>query len=209
MGLDDALGIILWSRNFVEAQGYQIDQNIVMQDNNSTMLLAVNGRASSGKRTKHIKARYFFIKDKVDSGEAELQRCPTDRMWSDVLTKPKQGSPYRQLRAEVMNVPVDYDDDVEGRDTPVVLIFTKDELANGAGKRSIMLVKAQPKNYVRETPSKQENSVQKLTGTRAQPGARQRSVLGEIQNLPISRPKKVKFHAERGTPQTRRMTQCT
>ena len=33
----------------------------------------------------------FFIKDEVDSGEVEARFVPTDQMWNDVLTKPRQG----------------------------------------------------------------------------------------------------------------------
>jgi hypothetical protein len=59
VGLDDAMPNILWVRYFIEAQGYTVEQNIVYQDNKSTILLATNGRWSSNKRTKHIKSRYF------------------------------------------------------------------------------------------------------------------------------------------------------
>ena len=53
VGIDDALGDILWGKYFIEAQGYKIDHNIVHQDNQSTILLATNGTWS--KKTKHIK----------------------------------------------------------------------------------------------------------------------------------------------------------
>ncbi|EJK66514.1 hypothetical protein THAOC_12565, partial [Thalassiosira oceanica] len=43
VGLDDALPLILWSRYFMEAQGYTIEHNIVNQDNKSTLMLARNG----------------------------------------------------------------------------------------------------------------------------------------------------------------------
>ena len=61
--------------------------------------------------------RYFFIKDKVDSGEVTVKHRGTKEMWSDVLTKPKQGLPMRQDRAELMNCPVDYDDEFERMNT--------------------------------------------------------------------------------------------
>ena len=60
VGVDDALPLILWARYFIEAQGYTVEQNILFQDNKSTILLATNGRWSSSKRTKHIKSQYFF-----------------------------------------------------------------------------------------------------------------------------------------------------
>ena len=79
----------------------------------STINLAVNGTFSSSKRTKHIKTRYFFIKDKIEEGKVEIRYCPTEKMWSDVLNKPKQGGPFRKDRAMLMGVPVEYDDNVE------------------------------------------------------------------------------------------------
>ena len=75
-----------------------------------TMLLEQNGRSSSSKRTKHIKSRYFFIQDKIADGDLEVEHCPTERMWADVLNKPKQGKVFREFRAALMNCPVDYVD---------------------------------------------------------------------------------------------------
>ena len=80
------LGLLLWCRYFLEAQGFSIDSNTLFQDNKSTMLLEKNGRLSSGKRTKHIKNRYFLIADKVENQEMEVEHCPTEMMWAeDVL----------------------------------------------------------------------------------------------------------------------------
>ena len=39
VGADDASTMILWTRLFLEQQGYPIDQNILYQDNKSTILL--------------------------------------------------------------------------------------------------------------------------------------------------------------------------
>jgi hypothetical protein len=113
VGIDDALPFILWLRYFIEAQGYTVEENILYQDNKSTILLANNGRWSSSKRTKHIKSRYFFVKDKIEKGELKIEHQPTEKMWSDVLTKPKQGRGFKQDRAILMNVEEDYDDDKE------------------------------------------------------------------------------------------------
>jgi hypothetical protein len=123
VGIDDALPHILWARYFIEAQGYTVEQNVMYQDNKSTILLANNGRWSSSKRTKHIKSRYFFIiKDKVQSGDVSIEYRPTDKMWSDVLTKPKQGAAFRQDRSMLMNCDTEYDDEKEMRDTPRMLL---------------------------------------------------------------------------------------
>jgi hypothetical protein len=54
----------------------------------STLLLEKNGRVSSSKQTKHIKAKYFLIKDYYDAGEIDVKFCPMDGVLADVLTKP-------------------------------------------------------------------------------------------------------------------------
>jgi hypothetical protein len=85
--------------------------NIVNQDNMSALLLEKNGRVSSFKRTKHIKAKYFLIKVYYDAGKIDVKFCPTDEMWADVLTKPLQGQKFRDMRVFLQNCPQDYNDD--------------------------------------------------------------------------------------------------
>jgi len=67
------LSRVIWRLYLKEAQGYSIDQNIAFQDNMATMRLEVNGAMISSKRTKHINARYFMVKDRIDEGELEVQ----------------------------------------------------------------------------------------------------------------------------------------
>ena len=66
----------MWGMYFIQAQDYEVTKNILMQENKSTILLAKNGRFSSSKRTKHIKNRYFMIKDNIGKGEIIIQYCP-------------------------------------------------------------------------------------------------------------------------------------
>jgi hypothetical protein len=63
----------------------------------SALSLEKNSQVSSSKLTKHIKAKYFLIKDYYDSGEIDIRICPTEKMWADVLTKPLQGQKFRNL----------------------------------------------------------------------------------------------------------------
>jgi hypothetical protein len=64
-GVDDGMAQVLWTRYFLAAQGYGIEESIINQDNQSSILLENNGRASSGRRTRHIDIRYFFVTDRV------------------------------------------------------------------------------------------------------------------------------------------------
>ncbi len=91
ISLHDKLSYVIWMRYFVECQGYDINECIILQDNMSALSLEKNRQMLSLKRTKHIKAKYFLIKDYYDAGEVDLRYCPTGCMWADVLTKPLQG----------------------------------------------------------------------------------------------------------------------
>jgi hypothetical protein len=104
VGVYDVMPQILWTRHFLEAQGYTIDDSIIHQDNRSAILLEQNGRRSSSKRTRHLHIRYFFVADRVDSGEVSIQYCPTSDMISDFFTKPLQGSLFRKMRNFIMNI---------------------------------------------------------------------------------------------------------
>ena len=57
-----------------------------------------NGKASCTKRTKHIEIRYFYITDKVKSGEINIEHCPTKEMVRDYFTKPLAGSLFKKFR---------------------------------------------------------------------------------------------------------------
>jgi hypothetical protein len=104
VGADDFMPMICWTRQFMEAQGYKVNDNILLQDNKSAILLESNGKASSSKRTKHIKIRYFFITDRVSKGDLSIEWCPTDEMVGDFMTKPLQGAKFRKFRDLIMGV---------------------------------------------------------------------------------------------------------
>ena len=104
VGVHDVLPQVLWTRNFLEAQGYKVTDTVLYQDNKSAMLLENNGRMSSTKRTKHIEVRYFYIKDKVNRKEVRIEHCPTEDMTADFFTKPTQGSLFLRQRDLIMNI---------------------------------------------------------------------------------------------------------
>jgi hypothetical protein len=104
VGVSDVMSQILWTRYFMEAQGYNIDDNILAQDNQSSMLLENNGRASSSKRTRHINIRYFFVTDRIQNKELSVKYCPTGDMLADFFTKPLQGALFKKFRDLIMNI---------------------------------------------------------------------------------------------------------
>ena len=122
VGIDDALKYIMWGLYFLQAQGHEITKNVLMQDNKSTILMATNGKFSCSKRTKHILNRYFMIKDKIGRGEIIIKYCPTGDMWADINTKALQGGLFYKMRARLMGVAEDYDDDAERLVTHAALL---------------------------------------------------------------------------------------
>ena len=134
VGVDNLLGYILWAGYFMMEQGFKMETSLIYQDNMSAMLLETNGKASSLKRTKNIKVKYYFIKNKVNQGEVTIEHCPTEQMWTNINTKPKQGLVYHVFRGNVMGIPADYKDSDYAGKVPLspkvsMLPLTKEQLA--------------------------------------------------------------------------------
>jgi hypothetical protein len=104
VGVDDCMPAICWTRYFVQAQGREVRENIVYQDNRSAILLENNGKASSSKRTKHINIRYYFVTDRIKQKELTIEWCPTGDMVADFMTKPTQGALFKKFRDQIMGV---------------------------------------------------------------------------------------------------------
>ena len=104
VGVDDLMPSVLWTRLFLEEQGYGVRENVVLQDNKSAILLEKNGKASSSKRTKHIAIRYFFVTDMIQKKRLTVDWCPTDQMIADFWTKPNQGALFKRHRDLIMGV---------------------------------------------------------------------------------------------------------
>ena len=102
VGADDISTKILWTKLFLEAQGFEVKTNILYQDNKSTILLLKNGKRSSGKRTWALNIRYFFLTDQRSKGNVEFEYCPTGEMIGDFLTKPLQGKDFKRFREDIL-----------------------------------------------------------------------------------------------------------
>jgi hypothetical protein len=106
VAVDDVMAQVMWTRYFLEGQGHEVKENIIYQDNQSAMLLQKKGRKTIGRRTRHISIRYFFVTDQIKLNEVSIEYCPTKEMTEDFMTKPLQGSPFKNFRAEILNLQV-------------------------------------------------------------------------------------------------------
>ena len=98
VGVSDFLPNVIWTRMFLQAQGIVLQENIVYQDNQSSMKILKNGKRSSSQKTKHMDNRYFWIKDRTKSEGIQVEYCPTEKMVADFFTKPLQGGLFKKFR---------------------------------------------------------------------------------------------------------------
>ena len=104
VGVNDAMTMILWMKRFIEAQGYPVIENVIYQDNESSMKLEKYGRQSSSKKTRHLDIRYYFVTDNVKKGAVQIRYCPTGDMTADFFTKPLQGTLFKKFRDQILNL---------------------------------------------------------------------------------------------------------
>jgi hypothetical protein len=102
IGLSDSANQVIWTRNFLIEQGYQMGPATIYQDNTSTIALIKNGK-SNNEKTRHIAIRFFFVSDRVKSNEIKVEYMATGQMLADILTKPLQGSLFKRLRDQLLN----------------------------------------------------------------------------------------------------------
>ena len=104
VGVGEKLPKCLWYRMFRIAQGGYDNEDVLMQDNQSTMLLENNGRYSVGKGSRHVDIRYFFITDRIQKKHVKVQYCPTEEIIADFFTKPLQGALFYKFRDLVLGI---------------------------------------------------------------------------------------------------------
>ena len=104
VAVDDFLSKIIWLKKFLQGLGYGLRQNILFQDNTSTIIMQKNGRNCLGKRNRAIDIRYFAIKDSVDSGDIEIKHCGTNDMVADYMSKGLRGKKFLEFRKLILGM---------------------------------------------------------------------------------------------------------
>ena len=102
VGASEYVPYNLWQLLFLTAQGYKPSKNILFQDNMSTIKMLKNGKDSCTGNSRHIDIRHFFVKDRIDKKEIEVEYCPTNLMIADYFTKPLQGRLFTMFRDLIM-----------------------------------------------------------------------------------------------------------
>lgn len=99
----DSANQVFHVRNFIIEQGYGDKPATIFQDNMSCMALLAKGKSTS-LRTRHIQIRYFWVKERVDNGEAIVVHMKSEAMGpANALTKPLVGAQFVEERRQLTN----------------------------------------------------------------------------------------------------------
>ena len=104
VALSDSANQALHVRNFILGQGHSCGPVTIYQNNMSCMALIERGW-SAVERKRHISIRYFWLKERVDMGEAKVVHLGTKDMYANMLTKPLQGAQFKPERQGVIGWP--------------------------------------------------------------------------------------------------------
>ena len=90
-----------WSRQLMEELGFPQEPLLMYQDSECSLKMLKRGTGSF-KRAKHIKIRWFWLKELIDAGVVVMRYIATDELVADILTKPLVGYKFRYLRAKLL-----------------------------------------------------------------------------------------------------------
>ena len=83
VAVSDYIPYHIWMIIFLTQQGYEIENKVLYQDNQSAIKMEVNRRNSCTGNSRHINIRYFFVHDRIKNGKLDVVHCPTEKMLAD------------------------------------------------------------------------------------------------------------------------------
>ena len=102
VAVSDGATPVINVQNILLSQGLQCEPAMIDQDNKSTLAMLDKGQAT-GPTSRHINIRYFWLTDRIASGEVQVRYKETEEMTADVLTKPLQGHLFYKHRTTLLN----------------------------------------------------------------------------------------------------------
>ena len=97
----DYIGEAMELKNIVQDVTQRETKLIIHQDNQSTMSIVENGKVSGKSKhtSKHVKVRVAWLKERSDLGDFSTKYCPSEKMKSDGMTKPKGWDSFETFRS--------------------------------------------------------------------------------------------------------------
>jgi len=90
----------IWIESVLSELKIQVRKQIVLQlDNKSAITLAKNPVQHG--RSKHIEARFHFLREHVTHGKLEVKHCPSESQLADILTKGLKIDRFLSLRKKL------------------------------------------------------------------------------------------------------------
>ena len=103
VAVSDGATPVINVQNIILSQGLQCEPACIDQDNQSTLAMLSKGQAT-GPTSRHINIRYFWLTDKIASGEVQVRYIESGEMTADALTKPLQGHLFYKHRKTLLNM---------------------------------------------------------------------------------------------------------
>jgi hypothetical protein len=102
-----------WAREMLNELGY-LQKKVPILVSTCAMQMVKQGTGSF-KRAKHIKVRYFWLKELIDEGMLELIYLPTDELVADILIKPLTGWKFQYLLRKLLgwNIEMHHSGDIK------------------------------------------------------------------------------------------------
>jgi hypothetical protein len=96
VAIEEAVPYVLWMLTLLENLNLEVVKPVsIMQDNLSAIGIVNNG--GSFNRSKHMVARYQFVRQHMELGDITFKHCSGDIMPADMLTKPLEGLRLKKL----------------------------------------------------------------------------------------------------------------
>lgn len=96
----DNIGYGIWLINFFDSIGVKMRLKL-LQDNNGAISVLRRGVTNTGQ-TRHIRIKSAFIRDRIVSGDVQVEYLRTDMMQADGLTKPLTGEAFQKFAKYVL-----------------------------------------------------------------------------------------------------------
>ena len=94
----------------------------------ATMSMIRNG--TGGGRSKHIKIRFGWLKERLDDGDFEMEHKPTKLMLADGATKPKQGLEFENFKNGIGVKLHDQDTKERVEKSEILVVLDEDAFTN-------------------------------------------------------------------------------